>query len=124
MTDTFLRVRRVVLLICVVVAAMVGGVARPPSAAAESTLPQGQAEGARADTAPNAANRDVAELDDKNPVGVTAVAERAVTLPGDRFVIAVQFAFAEHFHIWPNTPTVPAGMEELVPIPTEISVGG
>ncbi len=60
--------------------------------------------------------------DDQPMVRVAAVAERTQTAPGDTFAVAVRFAFKEHFHIWPNSPVKPKGLDDLEPIPTLITL--
>lgn len=54
---------------------------------------------------------------------LSVASERKVTVPGDRFAVAVRFVMKSHYHIWPNNPEVPAELADLSPIATVISAG-
>src|SRR5687768_8857500 len=48
----------------------------------------------------------------------TAVSQRAKTTPGDKFAVAVILNLEEGWHVWPNKPVLPKGMEDVVATPT------
>lgn len=55
-------------------------------------------------------------------VTASAHAQRVRTTPGDQFSVAIVLDFADGWHAWPNKPVLPKGMEDLLAIPTEISL--
>ncbi len=54
----------------------------------------------------------------------TAVAQRTKTAPGDKFAVAIILNLEPGWHVWPNKPVLPKGMEDLVAIPTEVRLSG
>ncbi len=55
-------------------------------------------------------------------VMVSAMASVAAATPGDQVVVAVVLDHAEHWHTWPNEPELPPELEDVIPIPTAISL--
>jgi thiol:disulfide interchange protein len=52
----------------------------------------------------------------------TAVSQRTKTMPGDKFAVAVIFDLEQGWHVWPNKPVLPKGMEDVVATPTVVQL--
>jgi thiol:disulfide interchange protein DsbD len=56
-------------------------------------------------------------------LSASAIAQHTTTAPGDQFAVAVVMTLDDGWHVWPNKPVVPKGLEkDLTPRPTTVKV--
>ncbi len=56
------------------------------------------------------------------PVGVSAALSKSALRPGDQAAVAVIFEVEQPWHVWPNEPETPEGLDGFTPIPTVIEL--